>query len=575
MEQPGADPSPRNRPAGLAMARFFNSISTKIFGISVALLVIMSATALWTTVLTQQVHRQLRTMSSVLFPITVRLAEVRTLALAEQMPINESGDACKARVAGEASTADRLLREAEALRLEGARIAVLERNRLEMARLQPMLKELHHQQRKLAALLPALCGAADARAQAANQAQAAEVMRLAEAISREMSEFVVAGAEIVTENQQAALRATLAMILAAGGVGLMLAWFVSRGLTRPIARLQAGAHAVGAGSLDTLVKVTSNDEIGDVTRTFNTMIAGLREKERVTKTFGQYVDPRVVAGLVGGETERSSTGEKQIATLFFSDIAGFTGIAERLAPGTLVNLINAYFSEMSAPIRARSGVIDKYIGDAIMAFWVPPFAEATTQAVDACAAALEQLRCLEAFSARIPDLIGMRRDIPSISIRIGIATGEVVVGSIGSETARSFTAMGDTVNFGARLEGANKAYGTRIMIDAATRDAAGSAIEVRELDWVGVVGRDQPVRIYELVGMAGDITPRERMLYDAYEAALDNYRTGNWTVARTLLEDLLVQSPNDGPALAMLARLGTAGTMAPADWRGISRLVAK
>ncbi len=555
------------------MATLLRSISLKIFGVAAGLLVIMAAAALWAGTLTQQVHLQLRTFNDALFPMTLRIAELRALVIVESVPIAARGAACRRRVRGLTERTEALIGEAQALRATGARLAVLERNRIELARLDPMLAELAAQHARLAVLLRAGC-VSDASAAAA-RAQARDVARRAEAINREIDGFVVEGAQIVGAHQAQAMRATLAMIGAAGLVGLMLAWVIARGMTRPIARLQAGALAVGEGRLETQVPVTSRDEIGDVTRAFNVMVAELREKERIKETFGQYVDPRVVAGLVAAGSDRSTSGEKQVATLFFSDIAGFTALSERLAPTTLVNLINAYFSEMSAPIRDRQGVIDKYIGDAIMAFWVPPFAEATTQAAAACAAAIEQYARLDAFAVRIPDLIGMRRDIPSIDIRIGIATGEVVVGSIGSEHARSFTVMGDTVNFGSRLEGANKVYGTRVLIDAATRDGAGDAVEVREVDLVTVVGRREPLRVYELAAMAGGLTAERRALFDRYEAALPAYRAGDWGAARAGFAAVLALDPDDGPARLMLARIDAAGGRAPTDWAGVSRLDQK
>ncbi|MDO9488531.1 MAG: adenylate/guanylate cyclase domain-containing protein, partial [Sphingomonadaceae bacterium] len=489
------------------------------------------------------------------------------------VPIAARGAACQRRVSALTRRTDTLIGEARALRAEGARLAVLDRNRIELARLDPMLGELSYQHDRLAGLLRAGCTSNGAAGAA--RAQARDVARRSEAINREIDGFVIEGARIVGAHQAQAMRATLAMIGAAGLVGLMLAWVIARGMTRPIARLQAGALAVGEGQLETQVPVTSRDEIGDVTRAFNAMVTELREKERIKETFGQYVDPRVVAGLVAAGSDRSTSGEKQVATLFFSDIAGFTALSERLAPTTLVNLINAYFSEMSAPIRDRSGVIDKYIGDAIMAFWVPPFAEATTQAASACAAAIEQFARLDAFAARIPDLIGMRRGIPSIDIRIGIATGEVVVGSIGSEHARSFTVMGDTVNFGSRLEGANKVYGTRVLIDAATRDAAGDSVEVREVDLVTVVGRSEPLRVYELAAMAGDLPAERRALFDRYEAALPAYRAGDWRTAHAGFESVLALDAGDGPARLMMARIDAGGGNPPTDWAGVSRLDQK
>ena len=564
------------------MASFFRSISIKIFGVAVGLLVILAAAALWSAILTEDVHRQLRTLNHALFPLTIALTELRAATHAEQIRAEVMLDASHRRSEAECrSTAiahDRQTRalgdKAKALRALGAKLAVLERNKIEMARLQPMIAELEYQNHRLARLMIAACGAnSHPGAVVEIHDQAREVVRLVDTITAAIEVFVERGALIVGENQTLAMKANLILIGTAGLVGLMLAWLVARGLTRPIIRLQAGARAVSDGRLEE-VPVTSADEIGDVTRAFNNMIVDLREKERIKDTFGQYVDPRIVAELIGGGSY-SSEGEKRVATLFFSDLVGFTSISERLAPSTLVDLINAYFAEMSAPIRESSGIIDKYIGDAIMAFWVPPFVDPNEQAQLACGAALEQFARLEAFRTRVPDIIGLRRDVPLINFRVGLASGEAIVGSVGSDTARSFTVMGDTVNFASRLEGANKVYGTNLLIDGTTFDMAGEAIEAREIDLIGVVGRDEPVRVYELAAMAGGLPPEKRALFDLYDEGLAHYRAGRWSGADAAFREALSVAPEDGPSATLLHRVERFSESAPADWNGVWRMTGK
>jgi len=469
-----------------------------------------------------------------------------------------------------------LVRQAQYYRDLGARIAQREVNRIKLASLQPMLVELDYQQDALNRLMESACelGATDVQVDRARE-QARDVERISAGITDEIKDFVSEGVVEVGNNQKVAMEVNLLMIGSAALVGLMLAWLVSRGLTRPIIRLQAGARAVSAGLLaEAEVRVTSRDEIGDVTQAFNVMVEDLREKERIKEAFGQYVDPRVVAGLIGGG-HYSTVGEKQVATLFFSDMAGFTAISERLAPSTLVDLVNAYFSEMAIPIRERSGIIDKFIGDAIMAFWVPPFVEANLQASLACAAALDQFARLKAFQARVPDVIGLRRDIPIIDFRIGLPSGEVVVGSIGSAQARSFTVMGDTVNFASRLEGANKIYGTRLLIDDATHDMAGDSIESREIDSIAVLGREEPVHIYELGAMAGELADERRRLFDLYAKGLAQYRLGNWDTAAKALHAALQIDPADGPSKTLLARIEAFRAAPPKAWDGVWRMTAK
>src|SRR5258708_30143912 len=169
-------------------------------------------------------------------------------------------------------------------------------------------------------------------------------------------------------------------------------------------------------------------------------------------------------------------------TTLFCDMKSFTSFSEGMTPTGLVNVLNRYLTVISEPVRNNRGIIDKYIGDAIMAFWGPPFTGADEQARLACLAALDQLTGLAAFRAELPDLIGLKRGFPEIDMRIGIATGDVVVGSIGSEQTRNYTVIGDTVNLASRLEGANKTYGTRVLISEDTNHLAGDTVETPAID---------------------------------------------------------------------------------------------
>jgi adenylate cyclase len=544
----------------------------------------MVVTAVWSTRSSEQVHRQLQTMGQSLFPLSVALGNLKSVVQAQTVtadfylntPDQKAVQICVGKAQGQKRAAASLLTAVKRYGARGFEITDLEQNKLAFASLQPMIAELEFQENRLSQMTLGGCALdADAVQMGAAKLQADDVLRLVDTISGEINAFVEASAQRVAESQKTAMQASILMTASAGLVGLMLAWLISRGLTRPIIRLQAGARAVGAGLLeDAHVLVTSRDEVGDVTHAFNTMVVDLREKERIKETFGQYVDPRVVADLIGGGAH-SSSGEKQIATLFFSDIIGFSAIAERLAPSTLVDLVNAYFSEMSQPISDNTGIIDKYIGDAIMAFWVPPFVDATKQAELACRAALEQYAKLEAFRLQVPDVIGLRRDIPLIDFRAALSTGEVVVGSVGSETARSFTVMGDTVNQASRLEAANKIYGTRLLIDHETFSRAGRAFETRQIDDIIVLGRLQSIRIYELVSLAGELDPTRRRAFDLYEEGLEHYRVAKWDMAEMALQAALELSPNDGPSRTLLARIAQFRRAEPEDWTGVWSMISK
>src|SRR6516164_8473316 len=198
---------------------------------------------------------------------------------------------------------------------------------------------------------------------------------------------------------------------------------------------------------------------------------------------------------------------------------------------------------MSEPVRRNNGIIDKYIGDGIMAFWGPPFTGAEDQGRLACLAALDQLAGLAAFRAELPELTGLKRGFPEIDIRIGIATGDVVVGSIGSEQTRSYTVIGDTVNVASRLESANKTYGTRALINETTNRFVASLVETREIDQVLVVGKTEPERVFELLGRKGEVGGERLALRDAFEEALAAYRRKDWREAHAGFEGCLKIMP--------------------------------
>ena len=238
------------------------------------------------------------------------------------------------------------------------------------------------------------------------------------------------------------------------------------------------------------------------------MIRELRTKERVRETFGKYVDPRIVEGLVERPELLAAKGERRVMTICFSDMVGFTALSEGMTPVTLVNVINHYLTAMSEPIQRTGGIIDKYVGDGIMAFWGPPFGAAHDQARLACEASLQQLDQLNQVRKSLPEVMGIKRHLPHIDMRIGIASGDVVVGNVGSPQSMSYTVMGDAVNLSSRLEGANKIYGTRLLVNELTMEMARDAFEFREIDRILVVGSGEPERVFELIGRHGEAARR-------------------------------------------------------------------
>jgi class 3 adenylate cyclase len=325
-----------------------------------------------------------------------------------------------------------------------------------------------------------------------------------------------------------------------------------------------------------VIPITSRDEIGSLTQSFNSMVGELRVKAQIRDTFGKYVDPRIVAGLIDRPELTDAKGSRREMTICFCDMKGFTAFSEGMTPAALVNVLNRYMTVMSEPVRHNNGIIDKYIGDGIMAFWGPPFTNTEEHPGLACLAALEQLAGLAAFRAELPELTGLKRGFPEIDIRIGVATGDVVVGSIGSEQTRNYTVIGDTVNLASRLEGANKTYGTRALISEMTNRFAADLVETREIDQVLVVGKTEPQRIFELLGRKGEVASEHLALRDAFEEALAAYHRKDWEEARAAFESCLKIMPGDGPSKVFLGRVAQFHAIAPSpDWDGVWSLAEK
>ena len=354
--------------------------------------------------------------------------------------------------------------------------------------------------------------------------------------------------------EEKAIRLNWGITFIAGVLGLIFAAIITRNLVQPVRRLLSGTKAVEEGDLSIRIQASSADEIAALTEAFNNMVAGLREKERIKDTFGKYVDPRIVKGLL--ENRLTFTGgEKRVMTVFFSDLVGFTAMCEQLTPDGVVRFLNQYFTLMSEPIREYSGILDKFIGDAIMAYWGPPFTDEKQHATLACFSALEQMSRLAQFRRMLPDIMGLRKGLPAVHIRMGIATGDVTVGTIGSETSKGFTVIGDTVNLASRLEGANKEYGTTILINEDTWRLAADAVEARELDSIRVVGKTEPVRVFELLGRKGQLDPAAMELKGRFEQGLGYYRSGEWDDAEKCFNECLKLKPDDAPTRLFILRV--------------------
>jgi class 3 adenylate cyclase len=404
----------------------------------------------------------------------------------------------------------------------------------------------------------------------------AEFDRKIDGIRTDMLNQVRASATTVIREQRQAIWMSAIMTGIAAVLGFLFAMMVGSGITGPVLRLLEGTREVEAGRLDRSISVTTRDEIGQLSAAFNRMIERLRQNQRIRETFGRYIDPRIADRLLGETAGAAAEGQRRVMTVLFCDMKGFTALSEGFTPQGLVKIMNRYLSTMSEPIHAHRGVIDKYIGDGIMAYWGPPFIEDTDQAKCACSAAIDMISRLTGLRKELPELLGVRTIPADCDLRIGIATGETLVGSIGSEYMMSFTVMGDTVNLASRLETANKAYGSRCLISEATANMCAADFELREIDRVVVVGQSQPQTVYDVMGRNDALTPQQTLLRERYAAGLAAYRAQRWDEARAAFTEALKAASDDGPSISLLARVADfERNPPPENWDGSWRMESK
>jgi class 3 adenylate cyclase len=408
---------------------------------------------------------------------------------------------------------------------------------------------------------------------AAADALRAEFDRKIDGIRADMLNQVRASAATVIREQRQAIWISAIATGVAAVLGFVFATMVGSGITGPVLRLLEGTREVEAGRLDRSISVTTRDEIGQLSAAFNRMIERLRQNQRIRETFGRYIDPRIAESLLGETATAAAEGQRRVMTVMFCDMKGFTALSEGVTPQGLVKIMNRYLSTMSEPIHTHRGVIDKYIGDGIMAYWGPPFVDEAEQTNAACSAAIGMVGRLGKLRKELPELLGVRAITAECDLRIGIATGEALVGSIGSEYMMSFTVMGDTVNLAARLESANKVYGTRCLISEGTANSSAADFELREIDRVVVTGQSQQQTVYEIMGSKDALAPQQMLVRARYAAGLAAYRAQRWDEARAAFAEALEAVPDDGPSMALLARVAALKQNPPPEnWDGSWRM---
>jgi len=456
-------------------------------------------------------------------------------------------------------------------------------DRLAMARLIGTIQTLESQtQGFMRVALEAVVYGLDAKTAEANKAlsllgEYEELNPVYEFLRVKATELTASSILETNDNIHHIIRANLILFALAGGLGFFVFLGITGRLQTAFRRLTSAFHETADGKYSEPLPVTSKDEIGDLTTSFNTMVEQLKSKERLREAFGHFLDPRIVANVVNPETgELRQSAERRKVTIFFSDIAGFSGIGEQLTADNTVGLLNHYFTAATQCIRDHHGIVDKFIGDAVMAFWASPFSEGESHARDACLACLEMRPAFAKIEAEISQITGLRRNTPKFHVRMALATGDTLIGTIGSATTKSFTVIGDTVNIASRLEGVNKVYGTDLIVNEDCYRLAEVDVEAREIDLLTVYGKTEPVRIYELLSPVGQLDSTTAQLRDAYALALDLYRHQKWTEAEKAFQKCLSIRKSDGPSLEFLTRIATfSRTPPPKDWNGVWQTASK
>ncbi len=320
--------------------------------------------------------------------------------------------------------------------------------------------------------------------------------------------------------------------------GLLSAWLAQRLIAAPLIKVVNEIRHVERFDLDKVQRHPSRlTEIENLSGAIGDMAQGLA-------AFRKYIPADLVRRLVSDGDGARLGGAVRPMSVMFIDLAGFTGMSERLGD-RIIPLLSRYFDGVSAQIQNHNGTIDKFIGDAVMAFWGAPSPN-PDHAVDCCRAALECQRAVG--EAGLMDDHGK-----PVKIRIGINSGDMLVGNIGSEVRLNYTVIGDAVNIASRLESTNKVYGTTIILGPETLRLAGDRIVVRELDRLAVYGRAGGLQIYELLGMAGEFDARPEWV-TAYEAGLVAWRAGNFTAAIAAFQRVLEIRNDDAASVVMIER---------------------
>jgi len=336
------------------------------------------------------------------------------------------------------------------------------------------------------------------------------------------------------ENLEAFQRVLLQFYLAVLGLSLIAVILLARSVTRPILNLAARVRRIEEGDYGQSTYVSGKDEIAQLAGSVNNMALGLVEKEKVRDLLGKVVSHEIAEELLSKKIELG--GEEKVVTVLFADIKGFTTMCETTAPEAVLTVLNRYLSGITKVIEDNHGVVDKYTGDSVMALFGAPLTR-PNDAENAVRAALAIQECMVELNS-----VNRAEGVALMEAGIGVHTGLVVAGNLGSQNRLNYTVIGDSVNLSARLEGLTRIYGTpNIVSEVSLQHAPGFVYQ--ELDLVRVAGKSEPVRIYQVIGAQEDVTPEQYEKIRVFADALADYRAQKWEQATAKFENLQLSLP--------------------------------
>jgi len=316
-------------------------------------------------------------------------------------------------------------------------------------------------------------------------------------------------------------------------ISVILSLVLARSASTPIESLVLLSQKIGKLDFTHKVQADSNIiEIKNLSHSMNLMQIGLQ-------AFTQYLPKDVLKSLFDAGTGAIPGGKEKDVAIMFADIVNFTHYSENLSPNDLVLQLNEYLGCFSSVIIRNEGTVDKYIGDAVMAYWNAP-RHCDNYSFKACKTAIQGLQKLSFLQEK-----WVRLNKPVFKARVGINTGNVVLGNIGTEEHLSYTVIGDNVNLASRLEGLNKVYGTTIMISDVTLNACGDRLVTRPIDLVGVKGKDKKIMVHELLGIAGETSESTIKFCVEFKIAFAAYIKKDWSVGLSLFQKLASENPDD------------------------------